>query len=546
MWFQEMTGGSYEIQVTDVCPSGPIATAPECFQASSDAHFPPGTNFTFKSESLPASPAGCIAFVDGYDGPNASVSVVFNTAAPNATAACGAASGDPADLVAYGETQSLVRLGVTVDTPKDVVTINITGPADVWFGVGFNATQMKDGPWAIIVEPSSGTSSPAVSVTERKLADQNPGTQLASSVTVESSTVDTTTNKRTLVLTRKLQGATADHFTFSAADDVSLSFINAVGSGPALSYHKDKTAAQIALLPLAAAGDGLCICSVAPPPFGSGTGTLEYSDGSSVGCCNHCEPEPRSDMMAMQNPTCDIRTYAGGQLSCHHMWSLLDADQDIPWQDQPLNYSLKFRFWFEEYNATGGSVAAPAIKQHLAETLARGAKLEPTVAKHAAAKLSTAAPSHIDVGRTTWGIASPVEFDVPKCDNKTMGCELVDGTWVHTIKGTFPPTPSNIKLVAAHFHCHAPTCLSVTIYDNTTGEVICEERPIYGGSGLNTPGFDEAGFITQPPCLWGDAAFGLAPPPSMQGRTLHAVKTSNATYGHHGEMAWMQMFYIQE
>ena len=26
-------------------------------------------------------------------------------------------------------------------------------------------------------------------------------------------------------------------------------------------------------------------------------------------------------------------------------WSLLDADQEIPWQDQPLEYSLKFRFW---------------------------------------------------------------------------------------------------------------------------------------------------------------------------------------------------------
>ena len=51
-----------------------------------------------------------------------------------------------------------------------------------------------------------------------------------------------------------------------------------------------------------------------------------------------CAPQPRSDLLAMNNPTCDVRTYVGGQTSCHHMWSLLDADQPIPWVDQPLVY----------------------------------------------------------------------------------------------------------------------------------------------------------------------------------------------------------------
>ena len=48
--------------------------------------------------------------------------------------------------------------------------------------------------------------------------------------------------------------------------------------------------------------------------------------------------------------TCDIRTYVGGQTACHHMWSLLDADQEIPWADRPLEYHLKFRFWAQPYN----------------------------------------------------------------------------------------------------------------------------------------------------------------------------------------------------
>ena len=34
-------------------------------------------------------------------------------------------------------------------------------------------------------------------------------------------------------------------------------------------------------------------------------------------------------MLVMQNPTCDVRAYVGGQSACHHMFSLLDADQEL-------------------------------------------------------------------------------------------------------------------------------------------------------------------------------------------------------------------------
>merc|ERR1712227_373959 len=92
-------------------------------------------------------------------------------------------------------------------------------------------------------------------------------------------------------------------------------------------------------------------------------------------CAPASGPLPNGDLLTQKNLTCDVRTYVGGQVACHHMWSLLDADQDIPWVDQPLEYSLKFRFWYQDYN-----------------------------------------PSyHKNVQRDTWGIASPVEYDVPKC-----------------------------------------------------------------------------------------------------------------------------------
>lgn len=80
------------------------------------------------------------------------------------------------------------------------------------------------------------------------------------------------------------------------------------------------------------------------------------------------------------------------------------------------------------------------------------------------------------------------EFDVPKCAEGVMGCaRRADGTWVHTITGTYTGTGS---LVAAHWHCHAPTCLSMAMYkcdksvkvcNATTGELLCKQEPIYGG-----------------------------------------------------------------
>lgn len=484
---------------------GTIDTQAECFEAAATIL---GKGSTFKNSVVkdPTRPPGCSVTADAK---NASVVyVIFNDA--QATVGCG----DKTTTVA-GQTVSLVTLQVELDVATDTATISLTGPSDVWFGVGFNASAMKDAPWAVIVEASGD-------VSERKLADQNPGSALASSVVVVSSTVQD--GKRHVVLTRSLKGKSKDYFTFDPTANTQLPFINAVGSTPTLSYHKDKSPSSLSLIPVA--GDnaaGACICASKPSPFGQGKGKFVYVKNASqpadvgsgtVSFGNTCAPQPRSDLLAMKNPTCDVRSYVGGQLSCHHMWSLLDADQDIPWADQPLEYHIKFRFYVQEYNAS----------------------------------------YHTSLRRDTWGIASPVEYDVPKCEAGMMGCSRSpDGSWVHTIKGTYKGSGS---LVAAHFHCHAPTCLSVAMYrcpndvkecNETTGELLCVERPVYGGTGhVVDKRFDEPGYILQPPCLWGDAQFGLEAPPSVDPSkyTLHTVKTSNATYGHHGEMCWQQMYVI--
>ena len=69
-----------------------------------------------------------------------------------------------------------------------------------------------------------------------------------------------------------------------------------------------------------------CVCSVPAAPFGRGTGTIKYlTSGEQIGFPFRCEPYPRETVLRDQNPTCDIRTYAGGLSTCHHGWHLLDG-----------------------------------------------------------------------------------------------------------------------------------------------------------------------------------------------------------------------------
>ena len=210
---------------------------------------------------------------------------------------------------------------------ETTATLTLSGPATKWFGASFGAHAMADQPWTVVVD-GEGT------VTEHKLAKHAPGTVLAPSVTVVSHQV--AEGRRTVVLTRALQGSTQDYFTFSmAADDSTIPILTAVGSGAAYAYHKDKTLSTITMLPVASAG--ACVCPEAPKAFGQAAGKLVYhavanqSADTGTGAVGFspgkCIAAPGSDLIAQGNPTCDIRHYRGGQWACHHMWSLLDADQ---------------------------------------------------------------------------------------------------------------------------------------------------------------------------------------------------------------------------
>jgi len=296
---------------------------------------------------------------------------------------------------------------------------------------------------------------------------------------------------------------TPQHHVFDPKK-LSMDFISALGASGTFSYHKSKTVGTLALWPKASS-DGAspafsCVCSVPAAAFGKGTGTIKYlPTGEVIGFPPRCDPFPRETVLRDHNPTCDIRTYVGGLSTCHHGWHLLDADQEVPWQDQPLVYYFKWRFYFQEY--------------------------EPS--------------RHVSAYGWNTGIGGDTdEYDVPQC---APGTPIDQCT--HTISGVVTPPGDKMHFVAAHYHCHAPTCLSIEIYNNNTGELICREDA-YHGQGANVGGkdrFDEAGYIAQRICLWGNSTYGMEEPPLVSGIPLLIKAVTNSTYGHHGEMALPQM-----
>jgi hypothetical protein len=77
--------------------------------------------------------------------------------------------------------------------------------------------------------------------------------------------------------------------------------------------------------------------------------------------------------------------------------------------------------------------------------------------------------------------------------------------------------------------------------NNHTGELLCRQEPIYGGTGqIKEEKFDETGYILQPPCLWGEGP-GLEPMPLASGVAFTIKAITNATVGHHGEMAFPEI-----
>ena len=411
-----------------------------------------------------------------------------------------------------------------------VAKITMTGPADVWFGAGLNAQRMSDAPYTLIVN-SSGVIEQQIGTCGSE-AEHCPGDQLASSVTLLSNTV--TSGKRTVVMTRPMVGATGKHYTFAPASQSTINFITAIGSSQVFAYH---AAHMPSVLSLVAADKGAhtCVCD-------SGQ-HAQICDGDGDECDNfdkNCIAAPAASLLEQKNPTCNSEQYAGGLSCCHHGRIMLDADQEI--RPELLRYHMKFRFWYEEY--TPATATAPASHRNLpriyqqTEADAGEYDVPPAFAK----------PGFPIPGYENWPANTPTPGttctgtcpDGPDCEcvheihyKWKVGTEQEEHT---------PPGGDNdLYLMYAGGHCHAPSCISITLINNDTGEVLCDQLPIYGKGDVLNDKWDEAGYVTLPPCLWGDK--GLDPPMRLPiGTNLLSIKKNRNTHvGHYGEMASWQM-----
>ena len=410
--------------------------------------------------------------------------------------------------------------------------ITLSGPADAWFGVGLDAQIMSDSPYTFIVN-SSG-------VTERQIgtcgseAEHCPGDLLATSIKLLSNTVESGT--RTVVFTRSMVGLTDKHYTFSPATQSTLNFITAIGNSQAFAYHKAHMPSILTFV--ATDGTPTCICD-----RGAMTEICDSSGSECDRFVKNCVADPAGSLSGQNNPTCNSKQYAGGLSCCHHGRIMLDADQAI--RPELLRYHMKFRFWYEEYVPADPTKGTPASHRNLprvyqqTEADAGEYDVPPAFSK----------PGFPIPGYPDWpaGKPTPGTTCTGTCPDGP-DCECVHEIHYKWNVGTeqeahVPDREDNdMYLIYAGGHCHAPSCISIELYRNDTGEVLCSQLPIYGKGDVLNNKWDEAGYVALPPCLWGSDQ-GLELPVKLPiGTPLLSIKKNRNTHvGHYGEMASWQM-----
>ena len=172
----------YTTTVTDTCGNLTMTDAKSCFAAVAQltgvAGHGGGMVTKNTTSAATGNPAGCFMIMH-TEHEVETIEAVFNTASASGTQ-CGVTDGRP--VRSMGSSTKAVAVHLDLDEATHNATITLEGPADVWYGVGFNAQLMNDLPYTITVE-ADGT------VTERKLANHVGGSVLAKQLEVLSSVV---------------------------------------------------------------------------------------------------------------------------------------------------------------------------------------------------------------------------------------------------------------------------------------------------------------------------------------------------------------------
>lgn len=489
---------------TSSCDSSVVDNAVDCFNAVATMGLQVDKNVTLSAAS-DSIPHGCSVLSDS-DG---KWTATFNRF--TSTKECSTSPFRSGAVTFDNGVTAKVELNTTT------ATITLSGPADAWFGIGFNATAMADSPYTIRAN-STGVYEQQIGTCGSE-AEHCAGTPLKSSVDVISSKVDG--NVRTVVVARALKGLTKSYYTFDTSTQSQINMIAATGTSQVFGYHKQHSSGVLALLKT---GEPNCVCDM------GSSGTMCDMNGTNCETfTKNCVPAPSGELLTQRNPTCNSIQYAGGLRCCKHKRIMLDADQPI--RPELLRYHMKFRFWFQEYKEVGEEVSHYDLPRIYYQTEAWAGEYDIPPA--------FALPEKPIPGYPNWPLNTPTPGTTctGNCPNG-KDCECI-----HTI--VYKWTVSNMRLIYAGGHCHAPACIKMELYRNDTGhemELLCRQEPVYGKGNVTDNKYDELGYIALPPCLWGKDK-GLEPSVLLPPNTpLVSIKHNRNTHmGHYGEMASWQM-----
>jgi len=374
------------------------------------------------------------------------------------------------------------------------VMLKMEGPADKWFAFGFPASELGKMNGALVwIAHVDGR------VATRRLGDHNPGQDLDGyKTTIVNNTV--ADGRRTVYLkydtgldafeTSKENWENVgvlNQRLASAKDGQKISVIGAVGQGGEFRYHGNtRGSVQAYALPHDV---GYCVC--------------KNNDDKPMGTINGVayNPECNEQLIREGNPTCNVASYAGGQLCCAGGTILLDKDQSPP-EEAKDEVRVKLRVYYED-----------------------GEKQEEQPKR---TKIIFYAPE-----------GDQAEYDIP-----------VTESGIHVLEKTVEARDWGIKdghpaeLVVLQGHCHTPMCISQELWNADTNELICSTSMNYGTDPNDEVGNEEGYILGSSVCLWGNDD-GLKSPPVITADTkLYYKKVANSTYQHYGDMAgWLVQYH---
>ena len=231
------------------------------------------------------------------------------------------------------------------------------------------------------------------------------------------------------------------------------------------------------------------------------------------------------------NPSCAPGTYKGGLSCCYDSARLLNQEQlageaaRLVQHVEPVR--MKYRVYFTDFEPDAAQAQLPV---HALEWSLLGCRMSECI--HPEFDVPTAAPgvpaaeavhhleSTILVRDLFSGADRPCDFE---SDANCVPLEMA---------------PDGVALVYANFHCHPPACLDAGLWNDETGELICQVTAVYG---QGDSAADDAGYHRVPPCVWGSTEDGLRPPPTLSlDARLRGSMRANSTYGQYGMMGiWM-------